>query len=139
METVTWSKNYETGNPIVDGQHKNLFVMINNLKVGLSEKQSKITLVDTIERLSSYVETHFKTEEDLMLTSHYPDYAKHKEEHDSLREQAEKLIQLFKMDKVDLTATISKFLSDWLQHHINEIDIKMIKWVQEKEKIELMR
>ena len=43
------------------------------------------------------------------------------------------------MDKVDLTATISKFLSDWLQHHINEIDIKMIKWVQEKEKIELMR
>lgn len=51
METVTWSKNYETGNPIVDGQHKNLFVMINNLKVGLSEKQSKITLVDTIERL----------------------------------------------------------------------------------------
>ncbi|MCC6253756.1 MAG: hemerythrin, partial [Ignavibacteriaceae bacterium] len=78
METVTWSKNYETGNPIVDGQHKNLFVMINNLKVGLSEKQSKITLVDTIERLSSYVETHFKTEEDLMQTSHYPDYAKHK-------------------------------------------------------------
>ncbi|MBK7629982.1 MAG: hemerythrin family protein [Ignavibacteriales bacterium] len=134
METITWSKNYETGHPIVDGQHKKLFVLINNINAGISEKKSKDMLLEIIDGLSAYVETHFKTEEDLMISANYPDYPTHKQEHDSLRDQAGKLIQLFKLDKVDLTATISKFLSDWLKHHINEIDIKMIKWVQEQEK-----
>jgi hemerythrin len=133
METITWSKNYETGHPIVDGQHKKLFTLINHINTGISEKKSKEVLLEIIDGLSAYVETHFKTEEDLMISAGYPYYSIHKQEHDSLREQAGKLIQLFKLDKVDLTATISKFLSDWLKHHINEIDIKMIKWVQEHE------
>ena len=136
MEKIIWSKNYETGHPVVDGQHKNLFTLINTVNTGIAEKKSKEILLDIIDRLSSYVEVHFKTEEDLMLASGYPDFNSHKKEHDSLQEQAGKLIQLFKLDRVDLTATISKFLSDWLKHHINEIDIKMIKWVQEHEMVD---
>lgn len=136
METIYWSKSYVTGHPVVDGQHKNLFMLINNVTSDLSEKKSKAVLLETIDKLASYVDIHFKTEEDLMITSHYPDFDTHKQEHDSLREQAGKLIQLFKLDKVDLTATISKFLSDWLKHHINEIDIKMISWIQQNAKVE---
>ncbi len=132
METIIWSKNYETGNPIVDGQHKNLFTMINNLNLSLLEGHSNVVLLETMERLSAYVEIHFKTEEDLMFSNSYPDFAIHKKEHDNLREQAKKLIHLFQLNKVDLTATVSQFLSDWLKHHINEVDIKMIEWIKEK-------
>lgn len=130
METIKWFKSFETGHPIVDGQHKNLFSLINNLQLGMSENHNKILLAQTVERLSDYIETHFRTEEDLMISTTYPDYTAHKQEHEKLKEQAAKLIQLFNMDKVDLTATVSKFLSDWLKHHINEIDIKMINWVK---------
>lgn len=133
MEIISWSKTYETGNPIVDGQHKKLFTLINNINVGISEKRPKEVLLEIIDGLSAYVETHFKTEEDLMITTVYPEYPTHKQAHNDLREQAEKLIQLFRLDKVDLTATISKFLSDWLKHHINEIDMKMIGWVQDQQ------
>ena len=130
MDLVTWSKNYETGHPVVDGQHRNLFKLINNLNLDLSDKESNQAFSDAIEILSAYVGTHFNTEEDLMKSISYPDFENHRQEHNILKEQSEKLIKLFRLGKVDLTATISKFLSDWLKNHIQEIDKKMIDWLK---------
>jgi len=127
---MEWSKTFETGNPIVDGQHKNLFRMVSDLHNSFKEKHSNKVLLDTIEKLSAYVVSHFKTEEDLMLSTFYPNYLDHKREHESLKVQAAKLIKLHNMGIVDVTATVSKFLSDWLQHHIKEIDFKMIDWIK---------
>ena len=107
MELVAWNKSLETGHPIVDGQHKNLFAMINNLHTSIQEGHSNLVLIETMEKLSAYVETHFKTEEELMISHHYEQYAEHKLEHDNLREQSLKLIKLFGMHKVDLTATVN--------------------------------
>jgi hemerythrin len=138
METIAidWSKIYETGHPVVDGQHRKLFKLINELNIALSVEDSKLRITDSIDQLSAYVETHFKTEEDLMKSTSYPDYIAHKQEHDNLKEQSEKLIKLFGFGKVDLTATISKFLSDWLKHHIQGIDKKMIDWLKQHESAE---
>jgi hemerythrin len=135
METIIWSKIYETGHPVVDGQHRNLFKLINNFNLETTEKESIHILNEAMETLSAYVGTHFKTEEDLMKATSYPEYLAHKQEHDNLKEQAEKLIKLFGFGKVDLTATISKFLSDWLKHHIQEIDKKMIDWLKQNETV----
>jgi hemerythrin len=135
METIDWSKIYETGHPVVDGQHRNLFKLINDLNIALSKQDSKHIITDSIDKLSAYVATHFQTEEDLMKATSYPDYEIHKHEHDNLKEQAEKLIKLFHLGTVDLTATISKFLSDWLKHHIQEIDKKMIDWLKVNETV----
>mgnify|MGYP003537755097 FL=1 len=131
MDLVTWSKNYETGHPVVDGQHRNLFKLINDLNIASSKQDTNNMITDSIDKLSAYVATHFQTEEDLMKATSYPDYNAHKQEHNNLKEQAEKLIKLFRLGKVDLTATISNFLSDWLKHHIQEIDKKMIDWLKE--------
>ena len=132
MELITWNKSYETGHPIVDGQHKNLFSLVNNLHIAIQDGHKKLMLIETMEKLASYIDTHFKTEEELMLASGYPNFDSHKQIHDQLKDQAFKLIKLFSLGKVDLTATISKFLSDWLTEHIMEIDIKMIDWVKKQ-------
>lgn len=132
MELITWNKSYETGHPIVDGQHKNLFSLVNNLHSAIQDGHKKLVLIETMEKLAAYVDTHFKTEEELMLASGYPNFQSHKQMHDHLQDQAFKLIKLFSLGKVDLTATISKFLSDWLTDHIMEIDIKMIEWVKKQ-------
>jgi len=132
-ELISWSKIFETGNPVVDGQHKNLFKMINDLNAGIEEGRANYVLAETIEKLSAYITIHFNTEEDLMVKNFYPDYQIHKQAHSDLKEQASKLIKLFCLKKVDLTATISKFLSDWLQHHIKETDVKLIEWLRVNE------
>lgn len=132
MDIINWNKSFETGHPIVDGQHKKLFAMVNQLHTAIEEKHTKLVLSDTIENLSDYVATHFKTEEELMLLHKFPNYDQHKKLHEDLKEQAFKLIKLFSLGKVDLSATISKFLSDWLQNHILENDIKMIGWLKQQ-------
>ena len=132
MDIINWNKSFETGHPIVDGQHKKLFAMVNQLHTAIEEKHTKLVLSDTIENLSDYVATHFKTEEELMLLHKFPNFDQHKKLHEDLKEQAFKLIKLFSLGKVDLSATISKFLSDWLQNHILENDIKMIGWLKQQ-------
>lgn len=133
MEIITWNKSYETGNPIVDGQHKKLFAMVNQLHTAIEEKHTKLVLTDTMEKLSDYVATHFKTEEEIMISHKFPDYENHKKQHEELKEQAFKLIKLFNLGKVDLSATISKFLSDWLKNHILETDVKMISYIHKND------
>jgi|WetSurMetagenome_2_1015567.scaffolds.fasta_scaffold273917_2 hemerythrin len=132
-EIITWNKSFETGNPVVDGQHKNLFKMINDLHSGIEEGSASYFLTEIIEKLSNYITIHFNTEEDLMLNNFYPGYKDHKKAHTELKEQADKLIKLFLLKKVDLTATISQFLSDWLQNHIKDTDIKFIEWLRVNE------
>ena len=132
-EIISWNKSYETGNPVVDGQHKNLFKMINDLNAGIEEGRANYVLADIMEKLSVYITIHFNTEQDLMVKHFYPDYQIHKQAHTNLKEQAAKLIKLFGLKKVDLTATISQFLSDWLQNHIKETDVKLIEWLKVKE------
>lgn len=132
MELITWNKSYETGHPIIDGQHKKLFSLVNQLNKAIEEKHTKLILADIIEKLSDYVATHFKTEEEIMIVNKFPNYELHKKQHEELKEQAFKLIKLFNLGTIDLSATISKFLSDWLKDHILEKDVKMISWLKEK-------
>ena len=132
MELITCNKSYETGHPIIDGQHKKLFSLVNQLNKAIEEKHTKLILADIIEKLSDYVATHFKTEEEIMIVNKFPNYELHKKQHEELKEQAFKLIKLFNLGTIDLSATISKFLSDWLKDHILEKDVKMISWLKEK-------
>jgi hemerythrin len=132
-EIISWNKSFETGNPVVDGQHKNLFKMINDLHTGIEEGRANYVIAEVIEKLSDYITIHFSTEEELMLNNFYPGYKDHKHAHTDLKEQADKLIKLFLLNKVDLTATISQFLSDWLQNHIKATDVKLIEWLRVNE------
>lgn len=131
-ELVKWDKSFETGNPVVDGQHKKLFEMINNLNFSIEQKRSGHLLAEILDKLSVYVANHFNTEEELMIKYSYPEYSVHKQAHDELKEKTSKLIKLYELKKVDLTATVSQFLSDWIKDHIKDTDMKFIEWLRTK-------
>ena len=134
MLQIKWDAAFQTGHPVVDGQHKNLFVLVNKLQEAISEKKSKMVVQDAIDLLTDYINTHFKTEEEIMQSNGYTEYETNKKEHDGLKEYAMKLIKLYHINKVDLTATIYHFLSEWIQNHIKEVDYKMINWLNENNK-----
>lgn len=135
MEKIKWDAAFQTGHPIVDGQHKNLFTLVNKLQKAISENKSKMAVQDSIDLLTVYINTHFKTEEEIMQSNGYPDFEAHKKVHDGLKEHTLKLIKLYHLNKVDLTATIYNFLSEWIQNHIKETDYKMIRWLNEQTKL----
>ncbi len=64
---VEWKDSYRIGIPLLDAEHKNLFLAINtyidSIHLGRGIKFSQ-TVIDTIV---DYAKTHFKREESLML------------------------------------------------------------------------
>lgn len=132
MPIAIWLPKYETGNAAVDGQHRRLFEMVNELHHGIISGHGKETMGPTLKALAGYTLEHFATEEGFMRTSHYENYPRHKKEHDRLAKQVKELVAQYDEGQVPLPATLSKFLADWLTHHIKEEDMEMISWLRAK-------
>lgn len=97
MDTMRYevTKDLETGNAIIDGEHRELFRAVNTLLDACGQGQGRTALDPTIKFLLNYVDKHFTHEEQLQAKSNYPGMPAHKQFHESyklkLREIANKI------------------------------------------------
>ena len=89
------TKDLETGNAIIDGEHRELFRAVNTLMDACGKGQGRAVLEPAIKFLLDYVNKHFAHEEQLQAKSHYPGMAAHKRSHEKyksrLKEIADKI------------------------------------------------
>lgn len=121
-----WKSDYETGNPLVDEQHKGIFSVINALHSAMVAGQGVEVLEETIQIVRDYTTVHFDTEEQYMRDQGYADYAAHKRQHDSLRAKFIAFEQQVYPDIQQRTIMVSHFLTTWLIQHIQSDDQVMI-------------
>lgn len=122
-----WKPCYETGNNLIDEQHKSLFSTINSLNNAMLEGQGQTIVRQTLESLQDYTTIHFDTEEQFMRDHQYPRYLKHKMEHEALKAKVAEF-ERENDDLSSLTIAVSEFLTNWLIHHIKDEDQQMIKF-----------
>ncbi len=134
MPIAAWNDSYKTGNLAVDHEHEELFKMVNELHDAVVSGHGKEVLMATLQKLAKYTVDHFAHEERLMVASKYPGYAEHKKAHDDLAQKATQIIADYQSGKLQLSMTLSRFLSDWIKSHINHSDMEMIQWVRAHEK-----
>ena len=79
------TKELETGNSIIDSEHRELFAAINRLMDACSVGKGRSTLVPTLDFLEKYVDTHFAHEEQLQQQNKYPDYSAHRTFHENFK------------------------------------------------------
>jgi hemerythrin len=127
-----WQTEYETGNKKVDEQHQEIFGIVNALHDAVVTKTDVEILERILHHLASHTVEHFKTEEALMLTVDYPDYDRHKLTHDLLLSKVANLLRKVSDRDIEMTTDITQFLTDWLAHHIQGEDQKMIQFFQAK-------
>ncbi|MBE9221504.1 hemerythrin family protein [Cyanobacterium stanieri LEGE 03274] len=132
MSIAFWRDEYLTGENAIDQQHKYLFKLINQLHNAMMEGHGQDVINNTLGRLVEYTIKHFDAEEQLMIDYNYPNYIIHKEKHDSLKNDVIVLQQELLEHQQFITAKVSRFLTDWLIHHIKGEDLKMIKYIQDK-------
>ncbi len=130
MPVVEWDRKLETGHPLVDQQHQELFRLINSLHDGIVSGRAQPAITATLDGLARYVAQHFAVEEELMRTVAYPAAAAHRAEHAKLTAEATKIIADYRSGRVTLSVTLSMFLVTWLNHHIREVDQRMIAFVR---------
>lgn len=85
MARYEFTKNLETGNSIIDKEHRELIDAVNKLLDACGEGKGHDQINKTIDFLNSYVDRHFLHEEQLQKQSGYPGFAAHKAFHDNYK------------------------------------------------------
>ena len=120
-ETTNWNDSYLLGIPMIDNQHKNFFVILDNLET-LNQKQEKSEMHSLINELQNYVIYHFKTEEDLMVKSQSPNIDLHIMEHELFRKKVEEFHRSYYNNNAELLNEMISFMRKWLLIHISGTD-----------------
>ena len=126
---VVWRDSFCIGIPEIDGQHRKLLGLINDLEAALLHKQGDAALGDIARRMREYARFHFATEEKYMAGANYPETEQHLAQHAVFTERAAALDGT-PGDPENHPLQVLTFLSDWLLVHIHGTDKKMGAYLQ---------
>ena len=90
---VSWDRSLETGDPEIDGQHRELFRRIDQLMVATQDRRARAEVGRLLTYLGDYVVSHFSAEERLMVEAEYPGTLAHREEHQRFVEEYARIFQ----------------------------------------------
>lgn len=132
MSIIQWTSELETGHPVIDGQHKRLIALVNELYIALENHRSSHIIERALDEVVVYAATHFDTEERLMKKANYPGLADHKVIHDDLSQKTKLIVKSFKSGSISLSETLPKFLSEWVQNHILREDLAFATYLRKQ-------
>jgi len=131
-ELITWTDKFSCGVKLIDDQHKELVVLVNEMfnHVTGNDLQEHNYFNRVINDAVAYVKTHFATEEKLMLATKFEGYAEHKREHDKFVLTVVENIKDYEAGKRLTLSSFTKFLKDWVLSHIALMDKKYFEYFQ---------
>jgi hemerythrin len=130
-----WFSSYETGIAKIDEQHRQLFDTLNGINDAFRNDKGSEELFKTLEFLTNYTVMHFNTEEELQEKYNYPDYAAHKQMHESFKTTVLDFIQRLNKEgpNSSLVNLVIKTIGEWLVDHIRKQDIRMTEYIKTKQ------
>jgi hemerythrin len=125
MSFVQWDASMSVGVPRIDGQHKELIDIINELAVALGTNRQRDVVAGAVDTLLRYVREHLRDEEALMRETGYPYAEQHVKEHQGFEAALEEFD--LGQGELDLEAVNKMFffLTSWLVNHICVSDQKI--------------
>ena len=102
---IPWTPALAIGVPEIDHQHQELFLRIERLVEGVG-RGNAADVERLLEFLGQYVVKHFGAEERWMLRSAYPDYTRHKAEHERFIRDYEHMTREFREQGPNVLAGI---------------------------------
>lgn len=117
---------YKTGIDSIDNEHRRLFEIANQAYETLMSEfimDKYDYIVSIINELKEYARTHFKHEEEYMLSIKYKKFFAQKLDHDKFLEKLDNY-DLVSIDENQRDALLEllEFLNDWLTNHIVKSD-----------------
>ena len=93
MKKYELTKDLETGNAIIDKEHRELLNAVNDLVDACGKGEGRSSVQKTGEFLSNYVNTHFAHEEQLQVKNNYPGYTAHKAFHEKYKKDLNEAVK----------------------------------------------
>lgn len=129
MTGYTWSEVYETGDALVDKQHRDIHELVDYVEAVEDRPEEVLQVLD---RLMQHVDAHFASEEALMRRAGYEGERaeEHLAEHRDLTQSAREQVLLFRSGELTSTQPLVAFLREWLSTHVYEHDLDFIEFVR---------
>lgn len=127
-----FSNNLITGNELIDSQHRELIDRINKLLDSCEMENGKVTAVKTLDYLADYTDFHFSAEEKLQQEIGYPDYDKHKAQHEYFKQTISELDEMLREEEGPSDAFVAKVEENvikWFYTHIEGFDQSVAKYI----------
>jgi hemerythrin len=118
MALLNWTTSYSVGVDLLDKQHQKLFALLNELHDAMTMGEGKKLAPAILKKLVQYTCEHFAAEEKLMSVAAYPQFARHKVEHEKLKQEVGKMLQDVEQGRAVVSVKLMQFLKNWLHHHI---------------------
>ena len=130
MTKLVWKEDYSVGVPVLDGQHKKLFGIINTLvelgNVGSSSEE----INEVLTSMTQYAHIHFDSEEKYMDSVGFPDLKQHEREHLEFTEKTTEFCFDVMDGDEEIPARIIDYLRHWWTDHILEQDMAYKRFVE---------
>jgi hemerythrin-like metal-binding protein len=110
---IQWQKSYETGHPVIDTQHRRLFILGNALINAVASKLPHADLEWLIDELIAYITRHFCAEESALTAINHPSFTEHQALHRALLAKAQEMHERFHR-----SATISDEFLDFIAREV---------------------
>jgi hemerythrin len=133
MAIFEWKDNYSVGSVTIDNQHKKLIGFINEFYDNLNTKSNDELISSLIKEMKEYTVFHFRYEESYLEKLGYEELPEHKQEHIDFIKKVSDFESRFNSKKVILSYEITRFLKEWLKHHILVEDMKYSKLIKKNE------
>ncbi|WP_144362445.1 bacteriohemerythrin [Mediterraneibacter gnavus] len=134
IKRYEWEPGLETGNRLIDSQHKELIEKINDLLEACASGNGRSEINAMVQHLKDYTKKHFDDEEQLQKRFKYPDRVNHKRYHEEFKETVRKLSEELERDgaSVSLVGKINSSVAEWLITHIKREDVRVAKHIEEQ-------
>jgi hemerythrin len=128
MSPIPWDATLETGDAVVDHQHRAIHNLFNRLE---SADDNEIEVMRALDFLTEHVLVHFATEEDLMAREEFPQALAevHVAEHRRLSEGVRDYVIAFRTGELSGVSPIVEYLRGWLVSHVHACDRKLVNHI----------
>ncbi len=128
---LLWTEQFATGSPTIDEQHRQLIRHINQLE-GLLVQTNPTSkdvafLIQFLDFLENYVDSHFSYEEKCMESYRCPAHAKNQQAHENFKQ----LFRRFKSHtqkegfRLEMLVELNQTINAWVQDHILRVDVQL--------------
>jgi hemerythrin len=132
---IAWNPKWETGVPLIDGQHHRLLSEFNDFFEAIQTGLHRSHIENLLEFLLDFLDTHFEEEEIQMRITHYPGLIKHQAYHEAMRFRAHSLVEAFRADPFFAEAEVVAFVKDWMDNHIGVEDSRMAQHILKRARV----
>lgn len=132
MEKIIWGENFSVGVRDLDGQHKQIVMLVNTLIEMSDTKVDSEIISDTLTKMTQYAIDHFQKEEQYMLDYGYPEYSSQRKQHQEFKKKTVDFCMETMAHKVTVPTEIFSYLKLWWTNHILQEDMKYKKFFNDR-------